>query len=101
RKWESISGSPLSRGRAGAALKLKTWRAPQSSRGARLVAADRLADLKTLELRVIEIKRLVLAGPRVRRTERLGFGPGLERRLALPYRVRGIERVVLPFRPAQ
>src|SRR5262249_52092407 len=59
--------------------------------------AHDLADLKAFELRVLEVKRAggVIAGARVCGTKRLRPGPGRERRLALPDRVRGIERVVL------
>src|SRR5437867_1848251 len=40
----------------------------------------------------------VIAGARMCDPERLGFGPGLERRLALPDRMRSVERVVLGLR---
>src|ERR1700730_14269941 len=59
----------------------------------------RLADLEAFELRMVEIERLVLASVPVGKTECFRPGPGLERCLTLPYRVGGIERVVLVLRP--
>src|SRR5262249_13896538 len=67
------------------------------SRDRRLRPAHGLADLEAFELRVLEVKRAggVIAGARVCGTKRLRPGPGLECRLALPDRVRGIELDVL------
>src|SRR5688572_25488782 len=53
---------------------------------------------------MLEIERtaaLVVADACMGRAERLGLGPGLERGLALPHRVRGVERVVFGFRPLE
>ena len=49
---------------------------------------------------MIEIKRTggLIAGARMRHAKRFRLGPILECRLALPHRVRGIERVVLVLR---
>src|SRR5262249_977974 len=67
------------------------------SRDRGLRPAHGLTDLETFELRVLEVKRAggVIAGARVCGAKRFRPGPGLECRLALPDRVRGIERVVL------
>jgi hypothetical protein len=54
-----------------------------------------LAHLEAFELRMIEVERLVLAGILVDGAERLRLGPGFERRLAGPDRVRGIQREVV------
>jgi hypothetical protein len=43
-----------------------------------LAHTHRLADLETLELRVPEIERLVVAGAMMRSPERFGLGPGFE-----------------------
>ena len=64
-----------------------------------LAATHRLADLEPFELRMVEVERLVLASVPVGKTECFRPGPGLERCLTLPYRVGGIERVVLVLRP--
>src|SRR5262245_53021105 len=64
-------------------------------------ARHRLPDLEALELRMVEVEWLVLSGILVRHPERLGPGPGLERRLALPDRMRRIERVLLGLRPLE
>src|SRR5262249_55844531 len=68
-----------------------------ASRDRGLRPAHSLTDLEAFELRMLEVKWAggVIAGARVCGTKRLRSGPGLERRLALPDRVRGIERVVL------
>src|SRR5262245_33530402 len=47
---------------------------------------------------MLEIERLVVAGAAVGGAELLGSRPGLERRPALPHRVRRVERVVLVLR---
>src|SRR6266545_619895 len=59
-----------------------------------------LLDLEAFELGMIEIKRAggLVAGARMRHAKRFRLGPILERRLALPNSVRGIERVVLALR---
>src|ERR1700730_6061696 len=48
---------------------------------------------------MVEVERLVFASGPVGNTECFRPGPGLERCLTLPYRVGGIERVVLVLRP--
>src|SRR5262245_5580890 len=48
-----------------------------------------------------EIVHLAIAGTVMRGAEGLRLGPGFERRVVGPDRVRGIERVVLSFRPLQ
>ena len=63
-----------------------------------LLASDRLKRLETFELRVTEIKRLVAAGLRMCCAKRLRSGPRFEGGMALPYRMRCIERVVFQFR---
>ena len=60
-----------------------------------LAALDGLAHLEALELRMIEIERLVLAGILMDGAERLRLRPRLERRVARLDRVRGIEREVV------
>jgi hypothetical protein len=62
-----------------------------------LAHANRLAYLETLELRVPEIERLVVAGAVMRGPERFGFGPGFEGGAAFPHSVGGIKRVILGF----
>src|SRR5262249_42872470 len=59
--------------------------------------SDRIftANLEAFELRMVEIERLVLAGVPMGKAECFRLGPGFDRRLAPPYRVGGIERVVL------
>src|ERR1700733_14587072 len=56
-----------------------------------------LNGFKTLELRMPEIERLVVAGPRMRGTKGLRFGPCLKGGMALPDRVGGIQRVIFGF----
>src|SRR4051812_6749048 len=60
-----------------------------------LAPLNGLAHLEAFELRMIEVERLVLAGILVDSAERLRLGPGFERRLARPDRVRGIQREVV------
>src|SRR3954452_5197545 len=64
----------------------------------RPAAFDRLSHLEALELRVIQIQRLVFPCPTVRCPERLRFGPSIEHSTVLPHRVGGIERMILRFR---
>src|SRR5438309_3145565 len=64
-------------------------------------ALDGLQHLKALELRVAEIKRLVVAGAAMRGAERFRLRPGGESLLVRPHRMRGIERMVLLLGPAQ
>src|SRR5262245_45667197 len=64
-----------------------------SDRG--LVAPDGLAYVEALELRMIEVERLVLPRVLVRLPEGIRLSPGLEGSLALPKRMRGVERIVL------
>src|SRR5262245_58283570 len=54
-----------------------------------------LADLETLELRMVDVERLVLAGILVGGAKRLRLGPRFEGALVLPDRMRRIEREVL------
>src|SRR5215469_6136362 len=54
-----------------------------------------LPDLETLELRMVDVERLVLAGILVGGTKRLRLGPRFESTLVLPDRMRRIEREVL------
>src|SRR5262245_28146566 len=64
---------------------------------------ERLAHLEALEFWMLQIERAGrgVAGAGMGRTEFLGSGPVLEAVLALPDRVRRIERVVLGFRPLE
>src|SRR5215813_1683442 len=54
-----------------------------------------LPDLETLELRMVDVERLVLAGILVGGTKRLRLGPRFESPLVLPDRMRRVEREVL------
>src|SRR5205823_5060268 len=54
-----------------------------------------LTHLEPLELRMIKIERLVLPCILVDGAEGLRLGPGFERRVARPDRMRGIEREVV------
>src|SRR5262249_44432382 len=63
--------------------------------------AHGLLDLEPLEFRMLEIERLVVAGLVMRGTKRFRLGPRLERGIAGPHGVRGIERVVLGLGPFQ
>src|SRR4029453_13673037 len=54
-----------------------------------------LPDLETLELRMVDVERLVLAGILVGGTKCLRLGPRFESTLVLPDRMRRIEREVL------
>src|SRR5262245_16271984 len=54
-----------------------------------------LPDLETLELRMVDVERLVLAGILVGGTKCLRLGPRFEGTLVLPDRMRCIEREVL------
>src|ERR1700730_8560968 len=62
---------------------------------------DCLDDLKPLELGMPEIERSVLAGALMREAEALRPRPCFEIGLASPDRVRRVEHMVFPFRPAQ
>src|ERR1700759_189627 len=53
-----------------------------------------LNGFETLELRMPEIKRLVVARPRMCGAKRLRFGPRLEGSPTVPDRVRRIQRVI-------
>jgi hypothetical protein len=61
-------------------------------------SADGLANLEVLELGMTAVEGLVLSGPMVSGPKGLGSGPGLERGPALPYDVRGIERMIFGLR---
>src|SRR5215510_13375148 len=61
----------------------------------------RLSNLESLELRVVDVERLVVTGAAVGGAELLGFGPRLECRTALPHSMGGIKRRLLAFRPFQ
>src|SRR5690349_12836185 len=65
-------------------------------RGAALLRHG-LDHLETFELGMTEIGRLGVAGPRMRGTKRLRLGPGLERGVVRPDRMRSVQRVVLEF----
>src|SRR5215471_17356773 len=54
-----------------------------------------LPHLETLELRVVDVERLILAGILVDGTKCLRLGPRFEGALVLPNRMRRIEREVL------
>src|SRR5262249_8039957 len=54
-----------------------------------------LPGLETLELRMVDVERLVLAGILVGGTKRLRLGPRFESPLVLPDRMRRVEREVL------
>src|SRR5262249_32816248 len=54
-----------------------------------------LPDLETLELRMVDVERLVLAGILVGGTKCLRLGPRFESTLVLPDRMRRIEREVV------
>src|SRR5215469_5570221 len=54
-----------------------------------------LPDLETLELRMVDVERLVLAGILMGGTKCLRLGPRFEGTLVLPDRMRRIEREVL------
>src|SRR5262245_1467981 len=60
----------------------------------------RLAHLEAFELRMLQIERAgrLVARTRMRHPKRLRLGPSLEGGLALPDRMRGVERVVLSLR---
>src|SRR5918993_1013438 len=62
---------------------------------------ERLDHLEALELGVAERQRAVLGGAGVGAPERLGAGPGLERRPRGPHGMGRVEDVVLALRPAQ
>src|SRR5262249_50276188 len=62
-----------------------------------LASTHSLAHLEALELRMVDVERLVLARILVGGAEFLRPCPGFECRLALPNGVRGIEREVLVF----
>ena len=61
----------------------------------RFAARHRLTHLKPLELRVIQIQRLVVPCPTMRCPERLRLGPRFKRGPVFPDRVRSIKCVVL------
>src|SRR5215471_14703751 len=54
-----------------------------------------LPHLETLELRMVDVKRLVLSSIPVGGTKSLGLGPSFEGTLVLPNRMRRIQREVL------
>jgi hypothetical protein len=60
-------------------------------------ASHRLANLKSLKLRVIQIQRLILPCPAVCCPKRLRLGPGLKHCTVFPHRVRSIESMILGF----
>jgi hypothetical protein len=53
-----------------------------------------LAYLEPLELRVIQIQRLIVPRPTMRGTERLRFGPRFKGGTVFPHRVGSIKRVI-------
>src|SRR5436305_8490690 len=72
-------------------------RGPRATR----CAPDRLQHFKAFELRMTEIKRLVVAGAAMGGAKCFGLRPRRESSLIGPDGVRGVERVVLGLRPAQ
>src|ERR1700730_545013 len=70
---------------------------PSKSLSRHLAASHRLAHLKPLELRVIQIQRLVVTRPTMRGPERLRFGPSFKGGAAFPDSVRSIEGVIFCF----
>jgi hypothetical protein len=62
-----------------------------------LVASHRLANLKSLKLRMIQIQRLILPCPAVCCPKRLRLGPGFKYGTTFPKRVRSIESVIFSF----
>src|SRR5258706_13535694 len=78
-----------------------TWRSHTqatcgvASRRVSLTAPHRLANFKPLKLRVIQIQRLVVPCPTMRRTERFGLCPCFKDGSVLPHRVGRIKCVVL------
>src|SRR5262245_29918478 len=68
---------------------------PANPRRPRFCRDLRLPDLETLELRMVDVERLVLAGVLVDGTKCLRLGPRFESTLVLPDRMRRIEREVL------
>jgi hypothetical protein len=64
----------------------------------RLAATYRLANLKTLKLRMIQVQRLILPCPTVRRPKRFRLGPGFKHSTVFPNRVRSKEGVIFSFR---
>src|SRR3954471_19865166 len=86
----------------------RKWRRSTRSRWADLggvallgAVSDRLDHLEALELGMAEIGRLGVAGPRMRGTKSIRFGPGFESGMVGPDRVRGVQRVVLELGPTQ
>src|SRR5271156_2012045 len=69
--------------------------AGNSPRSRRLAAPNGLAHLEPLELRVIEIQRLVVSRAAMRGPERFRSGPCLEYSAVLPPRAGGVGRVIL------
>jgi hypothetical protein len=62
-----------------------------------VTTSNRLPHLETLELRMIQIKRLVVPCPTMRCPERLRFDPCLEYSPVFPDRVRSLERLIVSF----
>src|SRR5450631_1485980 len=62
-----------------------------------LGASYRLANFEAFELRVIQIQRLVVPCPAMRRAKRLRFGPGFEDPAVFPDGMRSIQRVIFSF----
>src|ERR1700693_2737602 len=73
----------------------------EASRLVGLAAPDRLTHLEPLELRVIEIERLVVAGLVMCGPERLRFCPRFKDGTVFPHRVGGIKRMIVSFRPLE
>jgi hypothetical protein len=67
----------------------------KASRHLGLTASHRLAHLEPLELRVIQIQRLVIPCPTMCGAECFRFGPRFEDGTVFPHRVRSIKRVIL------
>src|SRR4029077_1451207 len=66
-----------------------------------LLTAHGLLDYETLELRMAEIERFVVAGLVMRRAECFRPRPSLEGSVARPHGMRSVERMVLSLGPFQ
>src|SRR5215469_18331397 len=79
----------------GLALHRAACRDNRGSRGRRL-SSDGLTYFEAFKFRMLQIERssCLVTGTRVRGPEFFRFGPRFEGPLALPYRMRGIERMV-------
>src|SRR4029077_10313252 len=98
---ESVRAADCCRPRGRRALPRPLVSPADASRHLGLAALHRLAHLKTLELRVLEIEWLVVAGLVMSRPEGLGLGPRLEDGMVCPDGVGGIKRVVVRLGPLE